>query len=452
MVTFSRTFTAADQDAFAALSGDFNPMHVDPLAARRLMFGRCVVHGVRLVLWSLEQALQNGPDRVALTHLDASFRKPAGVGDDVTGTITFPTSDSAHIELSSGDQKLALIRCSWQSGDEPADVSLPIAERSTAREWRDDELNAAAGRVALSSPAIPLSQRLPPIQIATLLATTRLVGMECPGLHSVYANLDLNFAANSLTEPTLGYRVTKWDPRFRRLTMELEAPDATGRIVAFVRHPPQSQPTCAELAGRVAADAFFNQRALVIGGSRGIGEATAKLLAAGGANVWLTYHRGAKDAEAVVADITSAGYHAEALPCDASDPDWPVMEAIRPTHLYYFATPPIFSGSDAPAFTQFYVTAFGALVDKLVPHGLTHALYPSSVAVDSAPAGMEDYAAAKAAGEELCRTLEKNHPGLTILAPRLPRLATDQTATFALVEAGSPADIMLPLLHQLTSP
>jgi NAD(P)-dependent dehydrogenase (short-subunit alcohol dehydrogenase family) len=190
----------------------------------------------------------------------------------------------------------------------------------------------------------------------------------------------------------------------------------------------------------------------VIGGSRGIGEATSKLLAVGGAEVWLTYHRGARDAEAVVADIRASGHRAEALACDAADPAWPVLAAIRPTHFYYFATPPIFSGSDAPAFTQFYVTAFGALVEKLIPHGLTHALYPSSVAVESAPAGMEDYAIAKAAGEALCRTLEKSHPGLTILAPRLPRLATDQTATFALVEAGSPADIMLPLLHQLSSP
>jgi acyl dehydratase len=31
-----RSFTFRDQEVFAALSRDFNPMHVDPEAARRL--------------------------------------------------------------------------------------------------------------------------------------------------------------------------------------------------------------------------------------------------------------------------------------------------------------------------------------------------------------------------------------------------------------------------------
>ncbi|HNC74922.1 MAG TPA: MaoC/PaaZ C-terminal domain-containing protein, partial [Elusimicrobiota bacterium] len=38
------------QNAFARLSGDANPLHVDPAAARRLLFGRAVVHGVHGVL------------------------------------------------------------------------------------------------------------------------------------------------------------------------------------------------------------------------------------------------------------------------------------------------------------------------------------------------------------------------------------------------------------------
>lgn len=43
-----RTLTQADFDAFAALSGDNNPIHVDPEFSARTRFGRTVSHGVLL--------------------------------------------------------------------------------------------------------------------------------------------------------------------------------------------------------------------------------------------------------------------------------------------------------------------------------------------------------------------------------------------------------------------
>src|SRR5207249_9745743 len=41
-----RTVTEADVVAFAGLSGDFNPIHVDHEAARRGPFGRPLAHGL----------------------------------------------------------------------------------------------------------------------------------------------------------------------------------------------------------------------------------------------------------------------------------------------------------------------------------------------------------------------------------------------------------------------
>jgi len=47
-VTLERTLRQADFDAFAALSGDANPIHVDREFAARTRFGRTVAHGVLL--------------------------------------------------------------------------------------------------------------------------------------------------------------------------------------------------------------------------------------------------------------------------------------------------------------------------------------------------------------------------------------------------------------------
>jgi len=70
--------------------------------------------------------------------------------------------------------------------------------------------------------------------------------------------------------------------------------------------------------------------ALVTGGSRGIGAAVAKRLAADGANVAITYAKDAKAASAVVKAIERAGRKAIAIQADAADAD-AVAAAVEKT-------------------------------------------------------------------------------------------------------------------------
>lgn len=46
---YSRTITAADIAAFAAISGDDDPVHTDPDFAARTAFGRCIAHGAHVM-------------------------------------------------------------------------------------------------------------------------------------------------------------------------------------------------------------------------------------------------------------------------------------------------------------------------------------------------------------------------------------------------------------------
>lgn len=57
-----RTFSQADFNAFARLSGDDNPIHVDPEFSARTRFGRTVAHGALLcsVLRGLVETIMPG--------------------------------------------------------------------------------------------------------------------------------------------------------------------------------------------------------------------------------------------------------------------------------------------------------------------------------------------------------------------------------------------------------
>jgi NADP-dependent 3-hydroxy acid dehydrogenase YdfG len=453
---------------FARLSGDFNPLHVDPLAARRLMFGSTVVHGVDILLRVIEAALRDSGTS-SLTALKASFGAPL-----VTGAVAIiEVGDKAgqaagtcgYRVMSDGRVIQQVILSTVRDADWPA--IPPIAPFAPAMPQDRDfaTLSTAVGTVPLGfDPAIAqslypaLSRNLPPLQLAALLATTRIVGMECPGLHSVYTELDVVFDAARANDRTcFAFRVAKADPRFKLLSIAIDGGGASGKISTLVRPAPVAQPSFAEVCARVPQSAKQGCRAIVIGGSRGLGETAAKILAAAGADVFVTYAAGAGDAARVVSDIRNGGGRCGAFHLDVTSPPLERPAGLPadwvPTNIYYFASPHIdirrgeaWNAALFARFCDFYVGGLARSIEAIDAwFHMTQPLklfYPSSIFLDQPVRGAAEYAAAKAAGEQLCRDLVAMRRGLTAESPRLPRMLTDQTVGVKASQMQAPLDIM----------
>jgi acyl dehydratase len=88
--TSSREVTEADVRAFAELSGDRNPIHLDPGFAARTEFGRPVAHGVLglAVVTGLASGLELTRETlVALVGLTWRFLRPIMYGDTLSARL-----------------------------------------------------------------------------------------------------------------------------------------------------------------------------------------------------------------------------------------------------------------------------------------------------------------------------------------------------------------------------
>ncbi|NLV73397.1 MAG: dehydratase [Chloroflexi bacterium] len=91
--SMARTITEADIVAFAALSGDYNPLHTDAEFARSSPFGQRIAHGLLVLSIASGLAARNGfidGTAQAFTTLDWRFRAPVLIGDTirVQATVT----------------------------------------------------------------------------------------------------------------------------------------------------------------------------------------------------------------------------------------------------------------------------------------------------------------------------------------------------------------------------
>lgn len=215
---------------------------------------------------------------------------------------------------------------------------------------------------------------------------------------------------------------------------------------------------------------LLGKRALVTGGSRGIGAAIARRLASEGADVAITYAASAAAAAEVVSQIEGQGRKAVAIAADNRDA--PAIEAavdqaartlggidILVNNAGIFIAAPIDSLTldDFDATMAVNLRAAYVAVRAVLPHmgeGGRIVAIGSNLALQAPHEGLAAYAASKAAlammGQALARdlaprgiTVNTVHPGSTDtdMNPAAGDHAPDQIARTAFKRFGTPDDV-----------
>ncbi len=455
-------------------------MHMDPVAARRTQAGMPVVHGVHTLLWALESLVASKYMISPPTRIRVKFARWVHLDEEANLVLpvdqqTDPRVLQVHIlglpvllaELSYGKAESAepaipLVASPMAPLPRPLDLSFEdLHERS------GEAFTALEESVRRLFPAT--SSAIGPTAVAEIAACSYIVGMEAPGLNSMLSKLDLKITKPSRPiafRTALRYVVASHDFRFRKARIAVAGQNIAGVIDVFVRVPPVKQVSMEEVAAHVDRSEFLGMRALIIGGSRGLGEVSAKMIAAGGGAATITYSLGNADAEGIARQIRDWGGNADTMPYDVLKAPQGQLDAlpVAPTHLFYFATNTIYKPKQGvfsmpvfQEFIEFYVHGFYDLCSALSEaHSETApanrrliVFYPSTVFIEQRPAGMTEYAMAKAAGEQMCADMNRDFSRLHVVIARLQRLLTDQTAGVIPQRDLSAVFVLLPVVREM---
>jgi NADP-dependent 3-hydroxy acid dehydrogenase YdfG len=473
----SRTFNSEDQVIFAGLTGDFNPIHLDPVTARKTQAGTVVVHGIHAILWALDKLVQLGAVTKEIVSLNVQFRNFIPVGKQVELKLLSRDPKLARLELCLGSLTTVTLIVVFGMRKGTTSIDVPDAAPRTsvtdkpANFVRIEEIAKLSGRLDTLGRTNEIQRHFPyassaigSYRVTAIALLSTLVGMICPGLHSLFGGFAVEFVDDSHDHSGIRFQVSGIDERFRMVRMNVSSVGILGSVQAFLRWPPIAQVSLTEIMSIVGPAEFAGSVALIIGGSRGLGALTAKILAAGGGKGIVTYATGRAEVTELADEIRNqtASDMCQILQYNVHEEAAVQLKALKAgvTHLYYFATTTIarqkeslFVMSLFEEFVQMYVKGFYDCCQYLDGHGsgaLT-AFYPSSVFVESNPPDMTEYCMAKMAGEMLCANMNRAGRRLNIIVSRLPRLLTDQTATVLPVGTEDPLKVMLPVVRNVQS-
>lgn len=98
--SFSKTITEYDVYNFAGITGDFNSVHVNKVAALKSRFGKQVCHGMLIASFiSTVLGMYCPGTGTILLEQDLAFKKPVYIGDTITARVRIINIEGKIVKL-----------------------------------------------------------------------------------------------------------------------------------------------------------------------------------------------------------------------------------------------------------------------------------------------------------------------------------------------------------------
>ena len=357
---------------FAELTGDLNALHTQEGFGRRSNFRENIIHGMLPVAFIGALPCFTGVEGfgAVLKKISARFLKPAFSGDGLRLEVVVVTElpDLKHVEceyhIKNTDSNAILTTGFFtllhegpcpeglqyqgleNSSASKSMLSVPLAEADRTFEdikkgdqaeflFKIQEGHARAffeilaeGLVSEEKLAFSTGMASPADLLAVCLVST-FVGMCIPGRYATFVGFQAECERAIVWGKPYQFKghVRFTSSSTRSISGNFSIHDAgsdvpvylSGKLNTNVNKPMIQMPSMGFLKETVLDLQLKDKVVLVTGGSRGIGETTAKLFALHGAKVVVNYFRGETDAQRVVDEITAHGARAIAVKANVSD-------------------------------------------------------------------------------------------------------------------------------------
>ena len=343
-----KIFSISEQYSFSSISGDYNPLHIDKKFSRRSLFGEPVVHGINSLMWCLDSLMKQYPDK-GIKKIETWFLQPILLDKPIIASFALDSSKNIRVTITSEAEVLAIFEislCNKISLVSKSSIPKIPPPKLPCEEINLTKLNYNKKKLNIFYPEENIITLYPNLLnpdlsgvFAVIISASKLVGMECPGLNSLFTRFSIDFV-DIPHEDHYHYKIDNFNKRFGLFRLKLLSNSFSGSIEAFVRPKTFPSTNFSEVKKLVSPNEFKEKFSLIIGGSRGLGETTSKIISAGGGRTFLTYHQGEDDVKKVVEQIRKHGHKSDFYKFDINNQEINLPDEDI-TDIFYFASPRI---------------------------------------------------------------------------------------------------------------
>jgi hypothetical protein len=161
-----RSFSMEDQQRFARLTGDRNPLHLDPVAARRTQAGVPVVHGLHTLLWCIDRFAVWYPDVPPIGSVKIRFDRLLRLGETVECVLAKLDAAGFRMDADIGGGVGFRLAATFGPPRNPPASEDTAADQEVLRpvqpmDLRFEEMAGKAGRVGFAVPQDELAREFP---------------------------------------------------------------------------------------------------------------------------------------------------------------------------------------------------------------------------------------------------------------------------------------------------